>query len=479
MLSREEKKILDAQLAAREQRVRTRKITSFYPDKGPLRRSLYTKHLEFFKAGTNTIARAAIAGNRTGKTTLNAFETTCHLTGIYPSWWEGKRFTTPVDWWAASDTGETTRDILQLEFCGKINEIGTGMIPGALIVGDPTRRRGVSDAIDTVYVRHITGGISTLSFKSYDQGREKFQGTKKHGISLDEEPNMGIYTECLTRLMSTTPGVDDGSMICTFTPLQGMSAVVLMFLNEPSENRFVLTMGFDHVPHLSEESKKKLLDSFPPHERDARSKGTPQLGSGAIYPVPESDVIVDDFEIPSHWPRAYGMDVGWNRTAVIWGAWNREADIVYLYSEHYRGQAEPSIHAQAIKARGDWIPGVIDPASRGRSQVDGRQVLQQYVEMGLDLETAFNGVESGIYDVWTRLSTGRLKVFKSCQSWISEFRLYRRDDRGSIVKTNDHLQDSTRYLIMSGLQRAKVKPADTQSVEPEYLSGGGGDGWMG
>ena len=476
-MSRSDKELLLKMMEEKDRRKRTRKIYTLYPDTGPLRRELYSKHLEFFKAGATTIARAAIAGNRTGKTTLNAFETTCHLTGIYPAWWEGKRFTTPVDWWAASDTGETTRDILQLEFCGKINEIGTGMIPGHLIIGDPTRRRGVSDAIDTVYVRHSSGGVSSLSFKSYDQGREKFQGTKKHGISLDEEPNMGIYTECLTRLMSTTPGVDDGTMICTFTPLQGMSAVVLMFLNEPSPNRFVLTMGFDHVPHLSEESKKKLLDSFPPHERDARSKGTPQLGSGAIYPVPESDVLIDDFEIPAHWPRAYGMDVGWNRTAVVWAAWNRETDTVYLYSEHYRGAAEPSIHAQAINARGDWIPGVIDPASRGRSQLDGRQVLQQYIELGLDLETAFNGVESGIYDVWTRLSTGRLKVFRSMTNWISEFRLYRRDDRGSIVKTNDHLQDATRYLIMSGLQRAKVKPVEV-THEPEY-SNGSSNGWMG
>lgn len=460
-----------------ERRRKTRKFQSYYPDTGPLRRELYSKHLEFFQAGKTKIARAAIAGNRTGKTTLNAYETTCHLTGLYPEWWDGRRFTTPVDWWAASDTGETTRDILQLEFCGKINEIGTGMIPKHLIVGDPSRRRGIADAIDTVYVKHVSGGVSSLSFKSYDQGREKFQGTKKHGISLDEEPNMGIYTECLTRLMSTTPGVEDGSMICTFTPLQGMSAVVLMFLNEPSENRFVLTMGFDHVPHLSEESKKKLLDSFPPHERDARSKGTPQLGSGAIYPVPESDIVVDDFEIPAHWPRAYGMDVGWNRTAAVWGAWNRETDTIYLYSEHYRGQAEPTIHAQSIKAKGDWIPGVVDPASRGKSQKDGSMLLEQYTELGLNLETAFNGVESGIYDVWTRLSTGRLKVFKSLNSWVSEFRLYRRDDKGAIVKANDHLMDATRYLVMSGLQRAKVKPVDTPAEENRFSRGHSG-GWM-
>lgn len=476
-MNRDEKLELIALLEEKQKRERERKILSFYPDHGPLRRELYGKHLEFFEAGKTFMERAAIAGNRTGKTTMSAYETALHLTGRYPSWWAGRVFTHPVDWWAASDTGETTRDILQLELMGKMEAIGTGMIPKEYIVGDPSRRRGVTDAIDTVNVRHVSGGVSTLAFKSYDQGREKFQGTKKHGISLDEEPPMSVYSECLTRLTATDPGSEDGSMICTFTPLSGMSTVVLMYLNEKTPNRFTLTMGWDHVPHLSEETKAKLLMAYPPFEREARRNGTPQLGSGAIYPVSESEFVVDDFQIPDHWPRVYGMDVGWNRTAAPWGAWDRDADVVYLYAEHYRGQAEPAIHAEAIKARGQWIPGVIDPASRGRTQDDGSQILQMYIDLGLNLETAINGVEAGIYEVWQRLSTGRLKVFKSMSNWLSEFRLYRRDDKGKVVKQNDHLMDATRYLIMSGLDRAKTKPVNKPKVS-DYGHGGAGS-WMG
>lgn len=462
----------------KKRREKNRKLFSYYPDEGPLRRELYSKHTEYFTAGKTFLERAAIAGNRTGKTTLSSFETTLHLTGLYPPWWEGKRFEHPVDWWAASDTGETTRDILQLELMGKINEIGTGMIPKEYIIGDPSRRRGVADAIDTVHVRHKSGGTSQLAFKSYDQGREKFQGTKKDGCSLDEEPPPPVYFESLTRLMATKPGEEDGTMLCTFTPLKGMSAVVLMYLNESNPNRFVLTMGFDHVPHLSESSKAKLLASFPPHERDARSKGTPQLGSGAIYPVTETDIIVPDQEIPPHWPRVYGMDVGWNRTAVVWGAIDLDNDIIYLTGEHYRGQAEPSVHVQAVKSRGDWIPGVIDPAARGRAQKDGSQLLQDYIDLGLDLEVAFNGRESGIYNVLQRLSSGRLKVFKSLSNWASEFRLYRRDDNGQVVKENDHLMDATRYLVMSGLERAKTKPVE-KKTSVQLISGGNSNNWMG
>ncbi len=225
-MSRADKLELLKLMEEKERRKKTRKLFTYYPDTGPLRRELYSKHTEFFTAGKEHQERAAIAGNRCGKTTMGCYEATLHLTGLYPEWWDGYRFEHAVDWWAASDTSETTRDILQYEFMGNISELGTGMIPKENIVGDPTRRRGISDAIDTVNVRHVTGGISTLAFKSYDQGREKFQGTKKHGINLDEEPTEAIYFECLTRLMTTS-----GLMICTFTPLKGMSEIVMRYLS--------------------------------------------------------------------------------------------------------------------------------------------------------------------------------------------------------------------------------------------------------
>jgi hypothetical protein len=153
---------------------------------------------------------------------------------------------------------------------------------------------------------------------------------------------------------------------------------------------------------------------------------------------------------------------------------------MYLIAEHYRGQSEPSIHAEAVKAKGKWIPGVIDPASRGRTQVDGRQLLQTYIDLGLDIDIAFNGVESGLYEVWQRLSTGRLKVFKSLENWLYEFRLYRRDEKGHIVKSNDHLMDATRYLVMSGIERARTKPVEKVEENDGYDYGGGGSGgWMG
>lgn len=199
---------------------------------------------------------------------------------------------------------------------------------------------------------------------------------------------------------------------------------------------------------------------MPPHMRDARAKGIPSLGAGAIYPVPEESVICDPFNIPDYFPQCYAMDVGWNRTAVIWAAHDTNTDIVYLYSEYYVGNAEPPIHAAAIRARGAWIPGVIDPAARGRGQRDGQRLLNDYRQLGLEnLEVSENALEAGIYDVWTRMSTGRLKAFKTLLNWRQELRFYQRDEKGHIKDGQaDHLMDCTRYIELSGLSRSIVRP---------------------
>lgn len=228
-------------------------------------------------------------------------------------------------------------------------------------------------------------------------------------------------------------------------------------------SKWAIQIDWDDVPHLSANDKAELIQSIPPHQRDARSKGIPALGSGVIYPVVEDSWICDPFEIPRHWPRAFALDVGWNRTAALWGAWDRDTDTIYLYNEYYVSEAPPQVHSEAIRSRGAWIPGVIDPASRGRSQVDGRALIDEYKNMGLDLQPANNEVEAGIFAVYRRLQSSRLKAFSTLQNLRSERRLYRRDEKGRIVKERDHLMDTERYLVMSGMGRAVTEPYDRYS----------------
>ena len=447
-------------LAEVERRQRTRLLDTMFPQAGPLRRALYPKHMEFFRLGATHSERVFMAGNRVGKTVAAGTEVAYHLTGRYPDWWEGHRFRGPIRALASGDTHETTRDIIQLKLVGsttdKPENFGTGLIPGDCITGIVPRPH-VKGAIERVMVRHASGGESELWLRSYVQGREIFQGFELDLFWPDEECPEDVYEEGQVRLMTR-----NGISLLTFTPLNGLTPLVQALTSPDPEGkvlgRAVVSCGWDDVPHLSEEAKAKLLSRLMPHQRDARTKGVPALGAGAIYPVPEGDIVVPDFAIPDFWPRAYGMDVGWNRTAVVWGAHDREADVVYLYAGHYRGQAEPSVHAAAVKARGEWMHGAIDPAARGRSQKDGGQLLQAYQDLGLNLTPADNGVESGIYEVWERMGSGRLKVFQSLGDWLNEYRIYRRDDKGQIVKKDDHLMDATRYLIKTGLSLARVKP---------------------
>jgi phage terminase large subunit-like protein len=224
------------------------KLLKFFPEAGPYRRDLYPKHMQFFAAGGNHEILAScpsgctgawhrercfLAGNRTGKTTAGAYESALHLTGDYPDWWPGKRFKTPVSMWAAGTTNEKVKEIVQAELFGAIERdgtdsgpvgIGTGMIPAEKIV-HTQMRSGSPNTIQQAWVKHVSGGRSVVELKSYEMGRAAFEGTARHLIWLDEEPPMDVYTECLLRTMTT-----DGMVMITFTPLQGLSEVVLSFL---------------------------------------------------------------------------------------------------------------------------------------------------------------------------------------------------------------------------------------------------------
>lgn len=242
-------------------------------------------------------------------------------------------------------------------------------------------------------------------------------------------------------------------------------------------SKAVVMAGWDDVPHITPEEKTRLLAATPPYLRDARSKGIPRIGAGAIYPVELADIVVDDFALPKHWPRAYGLDVGWRATAALWGAWDRDNDIVYCYREYKRGEAEPAVHAAAIKAPGAELIGAIDPASRGRGQDDGKRLMDQYEEQGLHLTKAKNAVEAGLFVCYTRLTTGRLKIFRSLTATQGELRLYRRDDKGRIVKENDHLMDCKRYLVMT-LDDIMVWQPQAEQEKPRRGRMGEEGSWM-
>lgn len=417
----------------------------------------YAKQEEFYAAGRVYRERLLLAANQVGKTYGEGMELAIHLTGRYPDWWEGHRFDRPITAWAGSDTSETTRDTVQRILVGPPADEerwGTGTIPRDALAGTQ-RRQGVANALDTIRVRHASGGTSILGFKSYDQGRQKWQGTTLDYVWMDEEPPLDIYMEALTR----TNAVDDARVVLTFTPLLGMSEVVRMFLDGDGESvRGVVRMTIDDAEHISPERRAEIVASYPEYERDARTKGIPALGSGRVYPVPESSITVAPFQIPDWWPEIGGLDFGWDHpTAAVRLAWDRDADVVYVTAAYRRRQATPLEHAAALRPWGRhlWWAWPHDGHQPSKGKFGGKSLWLAYEEAGLRMMRTHStladggyGVEPGIMALLERMQSGRLKVFSHLEEWLDEVRYYHRKD-GLIVKERDDLMDATRIAWMS------------------------------
>ena len=435
-------------------------------------RQEYPKHWEFFDAGKEHRFRLFTAGNRVGKSLSAGCELTMHLTGDYHPDWQGRTFDGPVNVWIVGRSAELVRQTLQPLLIGEVGNFGSGLIPqDRLDIASMTDAKKASTPITQFRVLHNNGGYSTVAFKSGEQGREAFQAAALDIVWLDEEIPFDVYNECLVRLMTR-----NGIALYTFTPLKGLTETVKSFIvngdfkeGSIGGNRYVVRCSMYEAAHLNNEVIEDLIASTPPFQRDARIYGIPALGSGAIYPVPESEFVEDPFPIPKHWPRLYGMDVG-NKTAAVWLAKNPDTNVWYAYDEYYKEREEPSIHAHAVSLRGKWIPGAIDPASRGRSQIDGKQLMKMYEDLGLQLKPAVNAVEAGLYTVWELLSTGGLKVFKTCQRLREEMRTYRRDEKGNVVKENDHLVDAMRYSVMTRDIATIEKPVNTAPLSAVYVA---------
>jgi phage terminase large subunit-like protein len=455
---------LETLLAAEAEYQRYNRLFAMYQP-GPYSLEHYPKHSEILEAGAKFRHRCFMGGNGTGKTYgLGGYETALHLTGLYPLWWAGHRFDTPIDARACGDTRETVRDIIQKVMLGDFAKLGqeafgTGMIPRHLL-GKPKIVQNTNGSVDFVPVKHVTGGWSMLEFRAYEQGRKAFQGTSRHWIWEDEEPPEKIHQENVQR----GRGVD-GRMLLTYTPLSGYTEVVNNFMNWERANkegasRFTVFCDWDDVPHLDEEWKRNTLAETPAYMRKARKSGVPTAGIGMVYPVEEEFITVKPFEIPKHFRRIGGFDHGWHNTAAIWLAHDVDTDIAYLYSEYKRGETMIENHATALKGRGAWIPFRGDASAR---ESDGEQIIHKYKAQGVKMQLATKGVDNGIQDVISRLESGRLKVFSTCVKWLDEFRRYQYKENGLILKVNDHLMDCTRYACVD-IKNAIHQPTGHSSV---------------
>jgi phage terminase large subunit-like protein len=434
-------------------------IDSVFPADGPFSRDKYGKYIQFFTAGYLHRFRVLGGGNGSGKSFTVSYELTLHMTGEYPDWWEGKRFKKAIKGWVVCESGSLWRDSMQQTLLGSVGEEeGTGLIRKELI-HDTKSMPGVPGAIGQIQVKHKSGGVSSITVKTFEMGRNQFQAATLDLLIFDEEPPEEIYSECIMRTRGVKGVREPGIVLMAFTPLKGLSEVVLRFLpngrfppggtHPEHTDRYAIPISWDDAPHLTEEDKKTMIAEMPPNERDARTKGIPALGSGRVYPISEDFITVKQFEIPDYFPRAYALDFGWNNTAALWLAQDPVTQIIYVYSTYKKGKVPDSQHAYAIKERGDWMSGAADPSGGGRRD-DGKMRIDYYRSLGLDLHPGYNSIITGVSQVYNMLESGMLKFFSNLNELLDEFRIYRYDskDPNKIARNqDDHLLDALRYGI--------------------------------
>src|SRR6266436_2810361 len=445
-------------------------------EKQLLRYQPYPKQLVFHEAGLTFRERLLMAANQVGKTLAAGNETAMHLTGRYPPWWPGRRFERATNFWASGKSGTDTRDNPQRILVGRPGAWGTGSIPKDAIVST-SAGRGVADAIDTIRVRHSDGTISTCTFKTYDQGRERWQGETLDGVWFDEEPPEDIYIEGLTRTNAT-----GGIAYITFTPLLGISNVVRRFYIDHAPGTHITQMTIDDAGHYSPEQKAKIIASYPEFERKARTQGIPQLGSGRVFPVDEGQIACASIEIPRHWPRINGIDFGYDHpSAGVQLVWDRDSDVLYVTCAYRQRQQTPAMFAPAVRPWGEY-PWAWPHDGLQHDKGSGLQLAAQYRKEGLRMlaihsqyEDGTWGVEAGIMEMLDRMQTGRFKVFAHLREWFEESSLYHSKD-GQIAKEAEDLMSATRYAVMMK-RLAAIKAAPRQPYVPTHAPQP--QGWMG
>lgn len=438
----------------------------------------YPKQIEFCKATADKTEICLRAGNQVGKSTIGAIMMAIVLTGLYPDWWQGRRWDRPVRAWACGESRDAVRDVLQRKLCGPPGDeanFGTGTIPKHLLTGK-ILSHGAGGAFDKVFVRHVGGGTSELTFKSYDQERSKWQGESLDVIWCDEEPPIEHYFEALARTIAT-----GGIVYSTFTPLQGLLGVLPRFSErsiEAMRDRLLIPMKMEDAEHLKDPAtRERVLSRFPAHQRRARIDGLPLLGSGAEFTVPAENLIAPfrlhggkvvhetqgEYETRGlTW--LWGIDFGYNHAfGAVLLMWDRDTDIVYVMAELKMRGASAPMHASRMKAIAANVPVAWPHDGAAHDKGSGEQLADIYRREGLNMLSRHATLTKGGYsfeaslaELKLRIEDGRLKISPACLELTEEYSNYHRKD-GLIVKVNDDLLSALRVGVMQ-LRSSKDVP---------------------
>lgn len=474
--------LTDAEILAElEARIAKRKLITHYskliPDStkppGPGNYGVYPWQAEFHNH-TET-ERLLMAANRVGKTRSASAEIAIHATGLYPSWWQGRRVVGGGKYWCCAETTEDAKNILQEALLGPSGMHGTGWIPAERIVDITYRQAGIPEVVETITVRHVSNQLSRITQKTYQMEVRGFRGESLDGMWCDELVPMDIYTEGLTRLLDRK-----GFMIVTFTPTEGPGDVVRHFMEaKEGSGIYVKNVTWDDVTHLDPVEKARLLQSYPAHERETRARGVPMLGTGAVFPIADETIAISPMDLPGHWPRINGVDFGIDHPAAgAFCAWDRDSNTFYVYDCYKAPGETPVYHAAAMKKYGDWIPNAWPHDGLQREKSSNIALKDMYRKHGMNmtrehakfppnhhLDPNGNSREAGLIEMYEFMRTGKFKVFSNLSQFFEEKRLYHRKD-GQVVAVFDDILSAARYAFM--MRRYAVTKPNVGIARPKF-----------
>lgn len=462
-MDREQKIELLRLLEEKSRRANVYRYKTYYETRYPWQKKFIALSIEYSQV-------ALIAANRVGKTDTATYIDAIHAMGDYPDDWEGYKFDHPPLIWCLGYSGEKIRDLLQVPILGRKADDGWsgGLIPGDRIISTEAAQ-GAANSVRSAYIRHNSGGISKIQFWSYSQGQHALMGDSVDWFHIDEEPkDPTIYPQVLTRTATGDRG-RGGRGILTFTPENGRTDLVIGFMDNPSSAQTCMNVGWDDAPHLSEKVKTELLASYPPHQRDMRTKGIPMLGHGRIYDLGEDYIKCDPFPIPDHWFVIDGMDFGWDHPqAHVQLAWDTENETFYLTRAYKARQVSPAEAYSAVKQWADNVPTAWPNDGLQTEKGSGLQQKSYYEEAGFNMlldpaqwEDGSRAVEPGLFEIYDLMRRGKFKVFSGLRDFFEEYNFYHRDEKGKIVKVRDDILDAVRYAYM--MRRYATRYADIRN----------------